>query len=57
MRRPQFPPDDRQFHLEDYAPRGFLALWIRLVLIAGLFGLACGVVWTLWHLLRLHVFG
>ena len=57
MRRPHFPRDDRPFDLQDYAPPGFLHLWVRVLGVAALLGLLAGVFWILAHLVFGYRFG
>jgi len=55
MRRPHFSSDDRQFDLEDYAPPGFLRLYLIAIGVTILLGLVTGSIWIGWNLFRLHV--
>ena len=55
MRRPHFSSDDRPFDLDDYAPPGFLRLYLIAIGITILLGLVTGSIWIGWNLFRLHV--
>ena len=55
MRRPHFSSDDRPFDLDDYAPSGFLRLYLIAIGVTILIGLVTGSIWIGWNLFRLHV--
>jgi hypothetical protein len=51
---PHVPDDRREPHEIEW--EGFGRFYAIALGIAALIGLACGLLWTIWHLLRLHVF-
>ena len=54
-RFPHIPDERREPHEIEWV--GFGRVYGIALGIAALIGLLCGVAWTIWHLLRLHVFG
>jgi hypothetical protein len=55
MRRPHFSSDDREFDLDEYAPRGVLRLYLIAIGVTILLGLVSGSIWIGWTLIRLHL--
>jgi hypothetical protein len=50
-----FPRDHHPFDPDDVATPGVMRALLYLVALAAFIGLICGIVWTLWHLVRLYV--